>query len=366
VISPVDLGFLATAIELAEHGLYSTSPNPPVGCVIVRGSQVLGRGYHQHAGQGHAEVNALADARAQGFDVTGATVYVSLEPCAFHGRTPACAATLVDAKVARVVAALTDPHPKVSGAGFALLRAAGIQVDVVELPEAAAVVAGYARWVTTDKPLVRLKAAMSLDGRTAMASGESQWITGAPARQDVQRWRARSCAIVTGSGTVIDDNPALTVRDSQFAMNSVLRQPLRVVLDTQLQTSPQAAVYADPSTALVVHGEGAAKVASFGEIPRLACGDTRIDLPQLLLALGQRQCRDVLVEAGARLLGSFVEQGLWDELLLYVAPKILGSNARPLFSLPFEHMAQGLGATIAAVEPVGDDLCIRLTPAGRT
>lgn len=364
VISAADRSFLSASIELGALGLYSTSPNPAVGCLIVRHGQVLGRGYHQRAGEGHAEVNAIADANAQGYDVSGATVYVSLEPCAFVGRTPACADTLVNAGVGRVVAALTDPHPKVSGSGFAKLRAAGIAVDVVELPEAAELIAGYAKYAVEQRPFVRLKAAMSLDGRTAMASGESQWITGAAARSDVQSWRARSSAIITGSGTVLEDNPAMTVRAEEYALEGVIRQPLRVVLDSNLQTSPSAQIYQDPATSLVVHAQDtAADRSGFAAVELVPCGSGTVDLPQLLTILGERRCSEVLVEAGATLLGSFIEQKLWDELVLYVAPKILGSAARPLFSLPLTHMAQGIGATIQSVVQVGDDLRLVLRPA---
>lgn len=364
MISSADRSFLEATIELAALGRYGVSPNPPVGCLIVRHGQVLGRGYHQRAGQGHAEVNALADAKAQDYDVVGATVYVSLEPCAFVGRTPACAETLVKAGVGRVVAALTDPHPKVSGSGFAKLRAAGIEVDVVEIPAAAELIAGYTKYATQQRPLVRLKAAMSLDGRTAMASGESQWITGPAARADVQQWRARSSAIITGSGTVLQDDPAMTVRDEAYVVDGILRQPLRVVLDSNLRTSPTATIYQDPASSLLVHAQDTSgDRTQYGAVELLGCGNGEVDLTQLLGLLGERRCSEVLVEAGSVLLGRFIEQNLWDELVLYVAPKILGSTARPLFSLPLTHMAQGIGATIQSVTQVGDDLRLLLHPA---
>lgn len=367
MISPADRSFLEAAIELGALGLYGAPPNPAVGCLIVRHGQVLGRGYHHRAGEGHAEVNALADAKAQGNDVTGATVYVSLEPCAFFGRTPACAGTLVQAGVERVVAALTDPHPKVSGSGFAILRDAGIAVDVLEMPEAAELIASYAKFAVEQRPLVRLKAAMSLDGRTAMASGESQWITGAAARRDVQRWRARSSAIITGSGTVIHDDPSMTVRDDSYALDGILRQPLRVVLDSNLRTSPTSSIYQDPASSLLVHAEDtSADRSQYGSVELIGCGSGEVDLGRLLDLLGERRCSEVLVEAGAVLLGRFIEQNLWDELVLYIAPKILGSAARPLFSLPLTHMAQGIGATIHSVTQVGDDLRLLLRPAAAT
>ena len=208
--------FLRAAVSLAERGLYTCAPNPRVGCLIVRDGRTLGRGWHVRTGEAHAEVHALADA---GPDVAGATAYVSLEPCSFHGRTPPCTDALVEAGIRRVVAAMTDPHPRIAGAGFERLRGAGIAVDVIDLPEARELNLGWVTRLATGRPWVRIKTAVSLDGRTAMASGESQWITGPAARADVQHWRARSCAVITGAGTVRIDNPRLTVRDERFAVD---------------------------------------------------------------------------------------------------------------------------------------------------
>lgn len=362
MIQESDLVYLRSTVELAEGGLYSCTPNPRVGCIIVRNGQVLGRGWHIRAGEAHAEVNAMSDALSRGFaDLSGATIYVSLEPCAFTGRTPPCSESLIHAGVSRVVAAMRDPHPKVAGQGFAALRAAGIEVDLIELPEAASLNAGYSRRMLSGRPLVRLKVATSLDGRTAMASGESQWITGEAARADVQYWRARSCAILTGIGTVLTDDPRLTVRDSSFAVDGIVRQPLRVVVDTRLRTPPEAALLQPEGAVLMVHGEGAEP--QLAGIEHVAVGENQVDLDGLLEKLAERGCNEVLVEAGATLLGSFIAAELWDELIVYLAPKFMGSEARPLAHLPLGTMNEVLHARISDCTQVGDDLRIRLLPA---
>ncbi|MEZ5560177.1 MAG: bifunctional diaminohydroxyphosphoribosylaminopyrimidine deaminase/5-amino-6-(5-phosphoribosylamino)uracil reductase RibD [Pseudomonadales bacterium] len=349
--------FLQAAIELAERGLYSTTPNPRVGCLIVRGGRVVGRGAHMRAGEGHAEVNALRDA---GASARGATAYVSLEPCAFHGRTPPCTEALIDAGIKRVVAAMTDPHERVAGAGFEWLRGAGIDVDVVEVPEAWALNAGYVMRVRHGRPFVRIKVAASADGRTAMASGESQWITGPEARADVQYWRARSCAILTGSGTVLTDDPQLTVRDARYAVDGRLRQPIRVVADSGLRIPADAALLQSDGPILLAHGSGVSP--RLAGVEHIACGDRSVDLHGLLRALGGRGCNEVLVEAGPTLVGALLAAGLWDELLLYTAPKLLGSDARPLAQLPLVSMGEAVAATIADVTRVGADVRVRLTP----
>ena len=356
-----DLMFLRAAVELAEQGLYSTTPNPRVGCLIVRDGAVVGRGAHLRAGEPHAEVHALADAG----DASGATVYVSLEPCAHTGRTPPCVDALIAANVRRVVAAMGDPDPRVSGEGFARLRAAGIRAELKPLPEAAALNEGFSKRVREGRPFVRLKVAQSLDGRTAMASGESRWITGEAARADVQYWRARSCAVLTGSGTVLADDPQLTVRDRRFAVDGVIRQPLRVVADTGRRVPADAALFAADGPVLLVHG---AAVPPQPAAPRegvesLACGDASVDLPALLDHLGGRGCNELLVEAGPRLIGAFLAGGLWDELVLYVAPKLLGSDARPMAALPLATMAEAVHGTIVDSTTVGGDLRLRLRPA---
>jgi diaminohydroxyphosphoribosylaminopyrimidine deaminase/5-amino-6-(5-phosphoribosylamino)uracil reductase len=357
MIQESDLMYLRAAVELAERGLFTCTPNPRVGCLVVRDGKVLGRGAHLWTGQGHAEVNALADAHG---DAAGATVYVSLEPCAHHGRTPPCADALIAANVRRVVCAMRDPYSRVAGQGFARLREAGIVTELRELDEARDLNAGYSKRIRRGRPFVRLKVATSLDGRTAMASGESRWITGAEARADVQYWRARSCAVVTGSGTVLADDPSLNVRDSRFALEGVLRQPLRVVLDTELRTPADAALFKASGPVLLVHGRGA--VSKLAGVEHLECGDGAIDLPALLDALGARGCNEILVEAGPRLIGSFFAAELWDELLVYLAPKLLGSDARPLANLPIGTMADSVAATIRDCVPVGNDLRLRLVP----
>jgi diaminohydroxyphosphoribosylaminopyrimidine deaminase/5-amino-6-(5-phosphoribosylamino)uracil reductase len=354
-----DLLFLRGALALAEKGRHLAPPNPSVGCLIVSQGVVVGRGWTHFPGEGHAEVNALADA---GDRARGATAYVSLEPCAFHGRTPPCSQALIRAGVSRVVAAMTDPHPKVAGQGFAELRQAGIEVDLIELPEAEASIAGYLSRIRRGRPFVRLKVAASIDGRTAMASGESRWVTGTAARTDVQAWRARSCAIVTGAETVLVDDPAMTVRDERFSHDGTIRQPTRVVLDSNLRVPQTARLFAEPGATLVVHtgGQPAHSKAEHLELPER---DGRVDLIALLTALAERPCNEVLVEAGPTLIGAFLKAGLWDELLLYVAPKFLGSDARPLAHLPIARMLDAIEAKIAHHEELGGDLRLRLIPA---
>lgn len=356
-LTDADRLYLSTAIALADRGRYSTPPNPRVGCVFVRNGRVLGRGWHVRTGEGHAEVNALSDAG----DVRGATAYVSLEPCAFHGRTPACADTLIGAGVARVVGALTDPHPQVAGLGYDRLREAGVAVDTDELPEARALNPGYLHRQTHGRPWIRLKVAASLDGATAMASGESQWITGAAARADVQELRARSCAVLTGIGTVLADDPRLNVRDAAYALDGVLRQPLRIVLDSRLRTPQDANVLADGG-ALVVHAESAPATQLPGE--RHACGETAVDLTRLVDYLGTRELNEVLVEAGARLTGAFLKAGLWDELVVYLAPKLMGEATRRLADLGIERLGDAVAARFADVRMVGED--IKLTVLRQT
>ncbi len=333
--------FMFTAIDLAENGRNTTSPNPCVGCLYVRDGEVIGQGWHQWAGQGHAEVRALEDA---GGDVRGATAYVSLEPCAFEGRTPACAQLLIDHGVARVVIGAIDPHPRVSGQGVAMLRSAGIDVTVLDLEAAAALNPGFNARVSRGTPWVRLKVAASMDGRTAMASGESRWITGEAARADVQALRARSCAILTGVGTVLADDPSLTVRDARFAVDGRLRQPRIVVADSHGRT---------PSTANIHRSEGGV------QIERAAGGDG-VDLNALLVRLAADGVNELLVEAGPKLIGACIEAQCWDEMVLYLAPKFLGASARPLADFGITRMAQAFGARITAVEMVGDDLKILL------
>lgn len=359
-----DVAWLERAVDLAWNGVSTTSPNPRVGCVIVRGGKVIGEGWHQWAGQGHAEVNAIA---AAGDNVRGTTIYVSLEPCAFVGRTPACAQRLIDEGVARVVVARFDPHPRVSGQGLGMLKAAGIETAVIELESAARVNPGYEKRMRTGRPFVRIKVAASMDGRTAMANGESQWITGEAARADVQALRARSCAVITGIGTVLADDPALTVRDERFRVDGRIRQPLIVVADSKLRTPQHAKVFESAGGVLVVHGtskQGTEKPEWLDAAQSLQMPGERVDPAALLTELGNRHMNEVLVEAGPKLAGAFLSSGLWDELVLYLAPKFLGDDGRPLAALRFPSLDAALGAKIVAHERVGDDLKLTLHPRG--
>lgn len=338
-----DTVFLKETLKLAEHGRFTCAPNPTVGCLIVRGGRIIGRGWHQRAGEAHAEVAAINDAGGQ---VRGSTVYVSLEPCAFVGRTPACSATLIEQGVARVVAALEDPHAQVAGAGFDMLRRAGIEVAVADMPEARQVIAGYCQRILHNKPLVRLKTASSVDGAVALADGSSQWITGAAARADVQYWRARSDAIVTGAGTVCDDDPQLNVRDY-----AAVKQPLRVILDPQARVPRSAKVLTDGGATLWLT-RAAQQDLSVG-VENLVFETNNLD--KLLNLLADRGCNEVLVEAGPTLIGSFLELGCWDEWLAYVAPKVMGQDAQSLASLVVNDMASTYNATLSEVRVLEGD-----------
>lgn len=349
-----DARFMVRAIELAGRGLYTTTPNPRVGCVLVQHGRIIGEGFHERAGGPHAEVAALAAARARGEPVAGATCYVTLEPCSHFGRTPPCADALIAARIGRVVAALEDPNPRVDGTGAARLRAAGITVVTGVLAgQAAELNPGFLRRFRVGMPYVRAKLAMSLDGRTAMASGESQWITGPAARADVQRWRARSCAIVTGAGTILADDAALTVRDLPDA-TPPYRQPLRVVLDRRARVPASAKVFqGDPVLWVAV---GAAQLPRPANVEWLD-GLSRSATPQGLLAeLARRDCNEVLIEAGATLAGAFVAAELVDELLVYVAPKLLGDRARPLVELDLERMLDAVGLELLDVSRFDGDV----------
>ena len=342
----LDQRSMTRALELARKGVYSTHPNPRVGCVIVVDGQVVGEGWHARAGEPHAEVHALRQAGAK---ARGATAYVTLEPCSHHGRTPPCAEALVQAGVARVVAAMQDPNPQVAGRGLARLQEAGIEVvcGVLE-SQARELNVGFIKRMQYGLPYVRVKLAMSLDGRTAMASGESKWITGAAARADVQHWRARSGAILTGADTVLADDPALTVRLDQGSDTARNRgaefvPPLRVVLDTHLRSLAAGRVRDGSAPTLYLHGPQARVPtgiqAEFAELP-LRGGHVALDAA--LALLGERGINEVQAEAGPALCGALLRAGRVDELLLYQAPLLLGDSARPLFAgLGIEAMAQG-------------------------
>ncbi|MCG6967677.1 MAG: bifunctional diaminohydroxyphosphoribosylaminopyrimidine deaminase/5-amino-6-(5-phosphoribosylamino)uracil reductase RibD [Chromatiaceae bacterium] len=373
--SAADHQFMARALRLAERGLYTTDPNPRVGCVLVRDAGVVGEGWHRKAGEAHAERIALA---AAGAAARGATAYVTLEPCSHHGRTPPCSVGLIEAGVSRVVAAMTDPNPLVSGSGLAMLREAGIQTEVGLLhAEAAALNPGFVQRMQYGRPFVRCKLAMSLDGRTAMANGESRWITGEDARRDVQLLRARSSAVLTGIGTVLADDPSLNVRLADDALfgaqgSGYRRQPLRVVLDSRLRTPPRARMLELPGSTLVVCGEGAPReteeeLCSAGaEVLRLPQLGGRIDLLKLLQALAGRGVNEVLVESGPTLAGSFLQGGLVDELIVYIAPHLMGHAARGLVNLPgLEHMEQRIQLDFHDARRAGRDLRVSLRPRVR-
>lgn len=352
---------MAHALRLAAHGLYTTDPNPRVGCVLVRGGRVVGEGWHQRAGDAHAEVLALRQAGAQ---ARGATAYVSLEPCCHHGRTPPCVEALIEAGIARVVAAMRDPNPAVAGGGLQRLEAAGILTAAGLLSEQAeALNPGFVQRMRTGRPFVRSKLAASLDGRTAMASGESRWITGEAARRDVQHLRARSSAILTGVGTVLADDPRLNVRLAEAGP-----QPLRVILDSGLRTPPQAQLLREPGRTLILGcapepTRRAALEAAGAEVLDLPALDGRLDLGAVLDLLGQRAVNELLVEAGPTLNGALMQAGQVDELVLYLAPVLMGDAARALFSLPgLERMADRLALTVRDVRPVGADLRVTAVP----
>ena len=347
-------------------------PNPHVGCVLVRDGHVIGQGFTQPAGGNHAEIEALAMAG----DARGATAYVTLEPCSHHGKTGPCADALVAAGVARVVVAMQDPNPAVAGEGLARLRAAGVEVSCGLLEgEAQQVIPGFIARMTRGRGRVRVKLAMSLDGRTAMASGESQWITGPAARADVQRLRAASCAIVTGVGTVVADDCALTVRAEELglpapeAQRASARQPLRVVLDSKLRTPGGARVLSAEAATLLLHGEGAAVPdalkASEAEMLPLASGANGLDLDAMMALLAQRQCNEILVESGPHLAGALLQAGLVDELIVYMAATLLGSRAQPLLELPIDAMADKVPLTVADVRKVGQDWRFTVKPGGQ-
>lgn len=355
MFTDIDRTHMARALELAELGLYTTTRNPRVGCVLVRDGVVVGEGWHRGAGEPHAEALALREA---GERARGATAYVTLEPCAHHGRTPPCSRALVDAGVARVVAAMGDPNPLVAGKGFAELRAAGIDVasglmehDAHELN------VGFVSRMTRARPWVRMKIAASLDGRTALLNGRSQWITGPEARRDGHRWRARACAVLTGIGTVKDDDPELTVREVETP-----RQPVRVVVDSRVETPPSArvvgpgtliaAAVADPEREAALRARGA-------EVIALPNASGKVDLAALLRELARREMNEVHVEAGFKLNGSLLAERLVDELVVYLAPHILGEASRGMFNLPgLEDLAGRRELDVTEVRSVGNDIRI--------
>jgi diaminohydroxyphosphoribosylaminopyrimidine deaminase / 5-amino-6-(5-phosphoribosylamino)uracil reductase len=367
MFSDSDFAHMQRALALAARGMYTTTPNPRVGCVIVDGDgHVIGEGFTQPAGHDHAEVQAMKDARARGHSLQGATVYVTLEPCSHFGRTPPCARGLIEARVARVVAAMEDPNPQVSGRGLAMLRDAGIDVRCGLLAhEAQELNIGFVSRMTRGRPWVRVKSAASLDGRTALPSGESQWITGDAARADGHAWRARACAILTGIGTALDDDPQLTVRGIDTP-----RQPLRVLLDSKLQL-PLHARLLEGEPLLIFSGPidqetetRAQELRERGaEIVECANPHGKIDLPGMLAELGRRGINELHVEAGQRLNGALLAEHCVDELLVYLAPSLLGNQAIPMFDLaPPGSLAARTHLRWHSVERIGDDLRILARP----
>ncbi|WP_327438989.1 bifunctional diaminohydroxyphosphoribosylaminopyrimidine deaminase/5-amino-6-(5-phosphoribosylamino)uracil reductase RibD [Pseudomonas donghuensis] len=363
----LDAHYMARAIELARKGLYSTHPNPRVGCVIVRDGQVVGEGWHVRAGEPHAEVHAL---RQAGELARGACAYVTLEPCSHHGRTPPCAEALVKAGVARVVAAMQDPNPQVAGQGLKRLADAGIEVasGVLEA-EARTLNPGFLKRMEHGLPFVRAKLAMSLDGRTAMASGESQWITGPAARSAVQRLRARSSVVLTSAESVLADNARMTVRGDELGLDPqttalvLARAPLRVLIDGRLRVPLDAPFFQAGPALVVTAAEADSRYAQAGhELLRLPGSEGRVDLPALMLELAARGVNEVLVEAGAGLVGAFACQGLIDEYQIFVAGRILGSSARPLLDWPLETMSQAPYLQITEMRAVGDDWRVTAVP----
>ena len=353
--SDADRRHMARALALAANALYTTSPNPRVGAVIARDDTIVGEGWHVRAGEAHAEVAALADARARGRDTRGATLYATLEPCSRHGRTPPCVDAVLEAGISRVVAAMRDPNPAQNG-GAERLRAAGVHVDVGLLDaEASALNVGFVSRMTRGRPWVRTKLAASLDGRTALASGESRWITGAAARADGHAWRARACAIVTGVGTVLHDDPQLTVRDVPAQ-----RQPLRIVVDRHADTPADARVLADGNALVVTAGPRSSRWPASIESLALPDGEGRVDLAELFRALAGRGINEVHVEAGAKLNGALLRAGLIDELLLYYAGALIGDPARGMFEsvTPLASLDHRVRVEWTSVERIGDDLRI--------
>ncbi|WP_312515020.1 bifunctional diaminohydroxyphosphoribosylaminopyrimidine deaminase/5-amino-6-(5-phosphoribosylamino)uracil reductase RibD [Stutzerimonas nitrititolerans] len=364
-----DHAWMARALQLARKGLYSTHPNPRVGCVIVRDGERVGEGWHVRAGEPHAEVHAL---RQAGDRARGATAYVTLEPCSHHGRTPPCAEALVKAGVARVVAAMRDPNPLVAGRGLERLRSVGIEVASGVLEgEARELNIGFVKRMEHGLPYLRAKLAMSLDGRTAMANGESQWITGPAARAEVQRLRARSSVVLTGADTVLMDDARLTVRAAELGLDAeqtdlaLQRPPLRVLVDGR-QRVPLDAPFFQAGPVLVTSASSARAEtyrAAGHELLALANAEGRVDLPALLAALAERGANEVLLEAGPRLAGAFAALGLIDEYQIFVAAKFLGSSARPLLDLPLARMSEARELKILDIRAVGDDWKICAVPS---
>jgi diaminohydroxyphosphoribosylaminopyrimidine deaminase/5-amino-6-(5-phosphoribosylamino)uracil reductase len=365
MVDATDHEHMARALQLAANGLYDTAPNPAVGCVLVKDARVVGSGWTAPAGGPHAEIVAL---RAAGTAARGATAYVTLEPCCHSGRTGPCTKALIEAGVARVVFAGHDPNPRVNGGGAAQLAAAGLAVEGGVMERAAEPVnRGFFTRMRTGLPYVRSKLAVSLDGRTALANGASQWITSAAARSDVHRWRARSSAVLTGSGTIVDDDPSLDARRDEAHIDAVvgIKQPLRVVVDARLKMPPRAKTLSLPGEVLVLttraldDPKAEALRAGGARVERVAGNEEHCDLRAVVEHLGAHEINDVWVEAGAGLNGALLQAGLIDELIIYMAPRLLGDSARGMFTVPMlESLGDGYRVTFDDFRKVGADLRI--------
>jgi diaminohydroxyphosphoribosylaminopyrimidine deaminase/5-amino-6-(5-phosphoribosylamino)uracil reductase len=356
MFTAADHEFMGRSLDLAARGLYTTTPNPRVGCVVVKDGAVVGEGWHEKAGLPHAEVLAL---KAAGERARGAALYLNFEPCSHHGRTPPCVDAIIEAGVKRVVAAIGDPNPKVAGAGFAKLRAAGISVEQgLREDEARELNIGFLARMTRGRPWVRMKIAASLDGRTALANGRSQWITGEAARGDGHRWRARACAVLTGFGTVRDDDPQLNVRGVDTP-----RQPLKIVVDSKFETAPSARLLKEGKTLVVGAVDDAKRIATLkasrAEVAIIRNDDGKVELFKLMEELARRELNEIHVEAGTKLNGSLLQAGVVDELLVYLAPSLIGDSGRGMFHLPeLIDLSQTTALKIREVERLGDDLRI--------
>ena len=357
-----DYQFMARAIRLAEKGIFTTHPNPRVGAVVTNNGVVVGEGYHQFAGGPHAEVHALKQA---GKYAKGGTLYINLEPCSHHGRTPPCSTEVVKAGIARVVIAMEDPNPQVNSGGIAALQEAGVHVEVgINRQQAITLNRGFIKRMSTGKPWVTLKIAASLDGKTAMANGESQWITSPAARQDAHRIRAASSAILTGVGTVLRDDPKMTPR-----LPEVVRQPLRVILDTRLSTPTNAQILTQPGDVLIITSANQIRdkdLYARDNVTVISCGSSNdaIDLPNVMVELGKREINNVMLEAGARLSGRMLQNQLVDEIVTYMSPDILGSAARGMFEIPgLEHIDDKVKFEFHDIRKVGRDMRLTMLAA---
>lgn len=360
----IDQQFMHRAIELAQRGLFSTDPNPRVGCVIVQNNEIIGEGWHETAGQKHAEIMALENCIKP---VSGSTCYVTLEPCSHHGRTSPCSIALIEAGISRLVVAMTDPNPKVSGSGFDRLKQAGITVEVgLMKSESESLNPGFIKRMQTGLPWVTCKLAMSLDGRTAMESGESQWITCETSRRDIQLIRARSSAIITGSSTVIIDNPSMNARHENFptqtSKQQKLVQPWRVILDSHLSVNPDANIFKLAGRVVWVTTEFVEDSKNNDRLTMLqipADGSGKVDLDILLEWLGDQGCNEVMIEAGAKLSGAFINADLVDRLVIYMAPKVLGDKARGLLQLPgLDKLSDAKQFKFIEAKQSGTDMCL--------